>query len=257
VHDALTRVGGMILVTGPTGSGKTTTLYAALAEINGPDRKIITVEDPVEYRLPGINQMQVHPRAGLTFASALRSILRADPDVVLVGEIRDHETAQIAVEAALTGHLVLSSMHTNNAPSALPRLVEMGVEPYLVASAIDCVVAQRLVRRLCVKCRAAYRPEPVELVAAGYSDDLIPEITELFKPVGCSACAKTGYRGRFGLYEVMPMTEELERLTVERASSVEITRSAMNDGMINLRADGLAKVRLGQTSIEELLRVVT
>jgi type IV pilus assembly protein PilB len=256
-EEAYSKPYGAILVTGPTGSGKSTTLYATLNIVNKPDRNIITVEDPVEYRLPGINQMQVHPRAGLTFASALRSILRADPDVVLVGEIRDHETAQIAVEAALTGHLVLSSMHTNNAPSALPRLVEMGVEPYLVASAIDCVVAQRLVRRLCVKCRAAYRPEPVELVAAGYSDDLIPEITELFKPVGCSACAKTGYRGRFGLYEVMPMTEELERLTVERASSVEITRSAMNDGMINLRADGLAKVRLGQTSIEELLRVVT
>jgi type IV pilus assembly protein PilB len=255
-EDAYTKPYGAILVTGPTGSGKSTTLYATLNIVNKIDRNIITVEDPVEYRLSGINQMQVHPRAGLTFASALRSILRADPDIVLVGEIRDHETAQIAVEAALTGHLVLSSMHTNNAPSALPRLVEMGVEPYLVASAIDCVVAQRLVRTLCTRCREPYRPEPSELRTAGYPEESVASIGELFRPVGCSWCGKTGYRGRVGLYEVMPMSEELERLTVARASSVEMARSAAADGMIGLRQDGLEKARLGVTSIEEVLRVV-
>jgi type IV pilus assembly protein PilB len=255
-EDAYTKPYGAILVTGPTGSGKSTTLYATLNIVNKIDRNIITVEDPVEYRLSGINQMQVHPRAGLTFASALRSILRADPDIVLVGEIRDHETAQIAVEAALTGHLVLSSMHTNNAPSALPRLVEMGVEPYLVASAIDCVVAQRLVRTLCTRCREPYRPEPSELRTAGYPADAVASIGELYRAAGCSWCGKTGYRGRVGLYEVMPMTEELERLTVARASSVEMARSAAEDGMIGLRQDGLEKVRLGVTSIEEVLRVV-
>ena len=255
-ESAFTRPYGAILVTGPTGSGKSTTLYATLNIVNKPDRNIITVEDPVEYRLPGINQMQVHPRAGLTFASALRSILRADPDVVLVGEIRDHETAQIAIEAALTGHLVLSSMHTNDAPSALPRLIEMGVEPYLVASAIDCVVAQRLVRKLCMKCREAFKPDPAELAATGYNKERFGEIEELFRPVGCASCSKTGFRGRVGLYEVMPITEELERLTAERASSVEIAKSARADGMISLREDGLEKVRSGVTSIEEVLRVV-
>ncbi len=255
-HRAYTKPYGAILVTGPTGSGKSTTLYATLNIVNKPDKNIITVEDPVEYRLPGINQMQVHVRAGLTFASALRSILRADPDIVLVGEIRDHETAQIAIEAALTGHLVLSSMHTNDAPSALPRLIEMGVEPYLVASAIDCVVAQRLVRKLCSKCKVAYRPEVPELTAAGYNEEDIPEIQELFRPAGCASCSKTGYHGRMGLYEVMPMSEDIERLTAERSSSIEIGRSARRDGMISLRVDGLSKVRLGQTSIEEVLRVV-
>jgi type IV pilus assembly protein PilB len=255
-EDAYSKPYGAILVTGPTGSGKSTTLYATLNIVNKIDRNIITVEDPVEYRLSGINQMQVHPRAGLTFASALRSILRADPDIVLVGEIRDHETAQIAVEAALTGHLVLSSMHTNNAPSALPRLVEMGVEPYLVASAIDCVVAQRLVRTLCTRCREPYRPDPSELRTAGYAEEAVASIGELYRPVGCSWCGKTGFRGRVGLYEVMPMSEELERLTVARASSVEMARSAMADGMIGLRQDGLEKARLGVTSIEEVLRVV-
>jgi type IV pilus assembly protein PilB len=255
-QEAYTKPYGAILVTGPTGSGKSTTLYATLNIVNKADRNIITVEDPVEYRLPGINQMQMNLRAGLTFASALRSILRADPDVVLVGEIRDHETALIAIEAALTGHLVLSTLHTNDAPSSLPRLVEMGVETYLVASAIDCVVAQRLARKLCPKCREGYRPTPAELEQAGFPEFVWDDVKELFRPVGCTACSKTGFRGRLGMYEVMTMSEEIERLVVERAPSEEIRRSARRDGMITLREDGLEKVRLGITSVEEVLRVV-
>ena len=255
-EEAYTRPYGAVLVTGPTGSGKSTTLYATLNIINTPEKNIITVEDPVEYRLPGINQMQVNTRAGLTFASALRSILRADPDVVLIGEIRDRETAMIAVEAALTGHLVLSTLHTNDAPSSLPRLVEMGVEPYLVASAFDCVVAQRLVRKLCTRCREAYRPDPAELATAGFPEYLWGEIDELFRPVGCPACSKTGFRGRLGVYEVMPVAEEIERMVVDRASTDDIRRSANDDGMITLREDGMEKVRMGITSIEEVLRVV-
>jgi type IV pilus assembly protein PilB len=255
-QEAYTKPYGAILVTGPTGSGKSTTLYATLNLINKPDRNVITVEDPVEYRLPGINQMQMNARAGLTFASALRSILRADPDVVLVGEIRDHETAIIAIEAALTGHLVLSTLHTNDAPSSLPRLVEMGVETYLVASAIDCVVAQRLARKLCPKCREGYRPTPAELEQAGFPEFVWDDVKEVFRPVGCTACSKTGFRGRLGMYEVMTMSEEVERLVVERAPSEEIRRSARRDGMITLREDGLEKVRLGITSVEEVLRVV-
>jgi type IV pilus assembly protein PilB len=256
-QEAYTKPYGAVLVTGPTGSGKSTTLYACLNIVNKPDKNIITVEDPVEYRLQGINQMQMNARAGLTFASALRSILRADPDVVLVGEIRDRDTAQIAIEAALTGHLVLSTLHTNDAPSSLPRLVEMGVETYLVASSIDCVVAQRLARKLCPKCREGYRPNHAELEQAGFPEFVWDDIKELFRPVGCTACSKTGFRGRLGLYEVMTMSEEIERLVVERAPSDEIKRSARRDGMITLREDGLEKVRLGITSVEEILRVVS
>jgi type IV pilus assembly protein PilB len=253
---AFTKPYGAILVTGPTGSGKSTTLYATLNQINSPERNIITVEDPVEYRLAGINQVQVNNRAGLTFASALRSILRADPDVVLIGEIRDRETAVIAIEAALTGHLVLSTLHTNDAPSSLPRLVEMGVEPYLAASAIDCIVAQRLLRKLCMKCKETYKPDKAELEQAGYPEFLWEDIEELYRPAGCSACAKTGFRGRLGIYEIMPVSEDIERMVVERASSDEIKRSAAGDGMIQLREDGLEKVRTGVTSIQEVLRVV-
>src|SRR5881396_3735965 len=225
-QEAFTKPYGAILVTGPTGSGKSTTLYAALNIINKPDKNIITVEDPVEYRLPGINQIQINPKAGLTFASALRSILRADPDVVLVGEIRDRETALIAIEAALTGHLVMSTLHTNDAPSSLPRLVEMGVETYLVASAIDCVVAQRLARKICPKCREAYRPDRPDLEEAGFPEYVCDDVKELFRPIGCTACSKTGFRGRIGLYEVMPMSEEIERMVVVRSSSEEVRRSA-------------------------------
>jgi type IV pilus assembly protein PilB len=255
-REAFTKPYGAILVTGPTGSGKSTTLYATLNIVNKVDKNIITIEDPVEYRLHGINQMQMNTRAGLTFASALRSILRADPDIIFVGEIRDRETALIAIEAALTGHLVMSTLHTNDAPSSLPRLVEMGVETYLVASAIDCVVAQRLARKLCSRCREGYTPDRTALEEAGFPEHQWPEVKEMFRAVGCASCSKTGYRGRLGLYEVMPMTEEIERLVVERASSEEIRRSARRDGMITLREDGLEKVRLGLTSIEEVLRVV-
>ena len=247
---------GAILVTGPTGSGKSTTMYGTLNILNSIDKNIITVEDPVEYRLAGVNQMQVNVKAGLTFSAALRSILRADPDIVLIGEIRDKETATIAIEAALTGHLVLSSLHTNDAPSAITRLVEMDVETFLVASAIDAVVGQRLARKLCDRCKGAYRPDENELYAAGYPDWLWPEVQQLFKPAGCPACANTGFRGRIGLYEVMPMTEEIERLTVERASADAIKAVAVQQGMMTLRDDGLEKARMGLTSLEEVARVV-
>jgi type IV pilus assembly protein PilB len=245
---------GTILVTGPTGSGKSTTLYATLNIINNTDRNIITIEDPVEYRLSGVNQMQVNVKAGLTFASALRSILRADPDVVLVGEIRDRETALIAMEAALTGHLVLSTLHTNDAPSALTRLGEMEVEPYLIASSLDCVVAQRLARQLCEHCKESYKPTKEELIQAGFPEDV--RVKELFRPAGCARCGKTGYRGRLGLYEIMPMTEEIEVLTAERKSSEEIRKVAIEQGMTTLREDGLEKARAGTTSLEEIFRVV-
>jgi type IV pilus assembly protein PilB len=247
---------GMILVTGPTGSGKSTTLYATLNIVSKPEVNVITVEDPVEYRLPGINQVQTNVKAGLTFSAALRSILRSDPDIVLLGEIRDGETAHIAVEAALTGHLVLSTLHTNDAPSAVVRLTEMGIEPFLVGSALDCVLAQRLARRLCPKCKEAYTPTPEMLLANRFPWEDGQDLPELFRPVGCSACSKTGYKGRLALHEVMAMSEDIERLTVERASSMAITQVAVEQGMITLRHDGLLKVLSGVTSIEEIFRVV-
>jgi type IV pilus assembly protein PilB len=255
-EEAFRKPYGAILVTGPTGSGKSTSLYATLNIVNSPDKHIVTVEDPVEYRLAGVNQIQVNPKAGLTFASALRSILRADPDIILIGEIRDRETAMIAVESALTGHLVLSSLHTNDAPSAITRLIEMEVETFLVASAIDCVVAQRLARKLCERCAEQYEPEPAELLEAGYPEGQLSEPGSFLRAVGCPACSNTGYRGRIGLYEVMPMSEEIERLTVERASSEAIRSVAIEQGMQTLRDDGLEKARAGQTSIEEIARVV-
>ena len=247
---------GEILVTGPTGSGKSTTLYATLNILNKPDRNIITVEDPVEYRLPGVNQVQTNPKAGLTFSSALRSILRSDPDVVLIGEIRDRETAQIATEAALTGHLVLSTLHTNDAPSALTRLIEMGIEPYLVSSALDCVLAQRLARKLCEKCKEPYVPTDEELHSSHFPMNGQSEPSKLFKAAGCSTCAGTGYKGRMALHEVMPVTEELERCVVEGASSEVAKKVAIEQGMLTLREDGMAKVLAGKTSIQEILRVV-
>jgi len=247
---------GMILVTGPTGSGKSTTLYTTLHAVARPEINVITVEDPVEYRMAGINQVQVNPKAGLTFASALRSILRSDPDVVLLGEIRDHETAQIAIEASLTGHLVLSTLHTNDAPSAVTRLTEMDIEPFLVGSALDSVVAQRLARRLCERCRQPYHHDPSELAALGFAYPPGQQPTPLFRPAGCASCSNTGYRGRIALHEVMTVTEEIERLAVARASSAEIARMAIGQGMVTLRQDGWAKVQLGLTSIEEILRVV-
>ncbi len=247
---------GMILVTGPTGSGKSTTLYTTLHAVARPEINVITVEDPVEYRMKGINQVQVNPKAGLTFASALRSILRSDPDVVLLGEIRDHETAQIAIEASLTGHLVLSTLHTNDAPSAITRLTEMDIEPFLVGSALDCVVAQRLARRLCDRCKAPYMHDAQSLAALRIGYDPSYPVPTLFQPVGCSQCSNTGYRGRIALHEVMSVTEEIERLAVGRASSAEIGRVARDQGMLSLREDGWAKAQLGYTSIEEILRVV-
>jgi type IV pilus assembly protein PilB len=247
---------GMILVTGPTGSGKSTTLYATLNIVSKPEVNVITVEDPVEYRLPGINQVQTNNKAGLTFASALRSILRSDPDVVLIGEIRDHETAQIAIEASLTGHLVLSTLHTNDAPSSLTRLTEMGIEPFLVGSALDCVLAQRLTRRLCDKCKDPYQPDAEFLERVGYPWTPGEKIPTLYRPGGCPACSKTGFRGRIALHEVMEVTEEIERMCVERASAAAIGVTARAQGMLTLRADGMAKVGQGITSIEEILRVV-
>jgi type IV pilus assembly protein PilB len=250
---AYTKPHGMILVTGPTGSGKSTTLYATLRSVAKPEINVITVEDPVEFLVPGINQVQVNPKAGLTFASALRSILRSDPDVVLLGEIRDRETAQIAIEASLTGHLVLSTLHTNDAPSAVSRLTEMGVEPFLVGSALDCVVAQRLARRLCERCKEQFEPDAETLDVLRFESE---PGQSLFRPVGCSSCSQTGYRGRIGIHEVMTVSEEIERLAVERATGSEIAKVARHQGMATLRQDGWAKVRLGLTSIDEVVRVV-
>jgi type IV pilus assembly protein PilB len=256
-QDSYKKPYGMILVTGPTGSGKSTTLYATLNILNQPHVNIITVEDPVEYRLPGVNQVQVNPKAGLTFASALRSILRSDPDIVLIGEIRDRETAQIAVEAALTGHLVLSTLHTNDSASAMTRLTEMGIEPFLVSSALDSILAQRLARKLCDRCKEPYVPTEEELLAVGFPyDPLTEELPKLYRPVGCTSCGKTGYRGRMAIHEVMTVTEEIERATVERASSDEVAKLAHAQGMSFLRDDGMEKVRQGLTSIEEIMRVV-
>ncbi|MGI5169957.1 GspE/PulE family protein [Spirillospora sp. CA-253888] len=245
---------GMVLVTGPTGSGKSTTLYATLAALSEPTVNIITVEDPVEYRLPGVNQIQVDHKAGLTFAAVLPAILRSDPDTVLIGEIRERATAQLAVEAALTGHLVLSTLHTNDAPSALVRLVEMGIEPFLVGSSVDCVLAQRLARRLCDWCKEPYAPTEAELAAARWPADRPPPET-LWRPAGCRSCAGTGFRGRIALHEVMVMSERLEQLTLRRASAHELRRTAVEQGMRDLRADGLAKAADGQTSVAEVLRV--
>ncbi|MER7003316.1 ATPase, T2SS/T4P/T4SS family [Dactylosporangium sp. NPDC000555] len=246
---------GMLLVTGPTGSGKSTTLYATLAEISKPTVNIITVEDPVEYRLPGINQVQVDVKAGLTFAAVLPAILRSDPDVVLIGEIRDRTTAQLAVEAALTGHLVLSTLHTNDAPSAVTRLVEMGIEPFLVGSSVDCVLAQRLARRLCDWCKTEYEPTEAELSGARWPYDLLGTPDTLWRPVGCRSCANTGYRGRIALHEVMPVSPDIEKLAVDRASAHEIQAVAYREGLQDLRIDGLAKAAAGQTSIPEVVRV--
>jgi len=239
---------GMILITGPTGSGKTTTLYSAIHTINSPDINIMTAEDPVEYNLKGVNQLQVNDEIGRTFAAALRSFLRQDPDVILVGETRDLETAQIAIRAALTGHLVLSTLHTNDAPSAITRLIEMGIEPFLVASAIDCVVGQRLARTLCQQCKS-----PAELPVAARVEYGLEDV-EVFGPAGCIRCGWTGYHGRVGLYEVMEISEELRELILVGASGPELRRKAVDEGMITLRQSGLRKVKDGVTTIEEVVR---
>jgi type IV pilus assembly protein PilB len=251
------RPTGALLVTGPTGSGKSTTLFAALAEINRPEINVITVEDPVEYRLPGLNQVQINPRAGLTFAIVLRSILRSDPDVVMVGEIRDVETAKISIEAALTGHFVLSTMHTNDAPSALTRLNEMGVEPFLTGAAVTGVLAQRLARRLCEHCKELYTPSKEEVAGAEIPDELRQGKMQLYRRNGCVRCRQTGYRGRVGIFQLMQMNEELSMLAARKASHEELDRAAAAGGMSSLWADGIEKVISGMTSLEELARVTT
>ena len=251
-EDGFRRAYGAVLVTGPTGSGKSTTLYAALNEINEPERNIITIEDPVEYQLEGVNQLQVNLKAGLSFATGLRAMLRADPDVIMVGEIRDAETAKIAIESALTGHLVLSTLHTNDAPSAITRLTEMGIEPFLTASSVCTIVAQRLVRQLCTYCKQRTLLSVSSLERAGFN---VAFDLEAYDPVGCSRCGGSGYKGRTGLYEVMVMTEEIRDLTVERASADEIRKVAVSQGMRPLRADGFEKVKNGVTSIAEVARV--
>lgn len=249
---------GTILVTGPTGSGKSTTLYATLNIVNDESKNVITVEDPVEYRVPNINQVQVNAKAGLTFAAALRSILRSDPDIVLVGEIRDRETANIAVQAALTGHLVLTTLHTNDAASTPTRLIEMGVEPFLVGSALDCIVAQRLARRLCDKCKERYQPTRADMAAVGWDiESEGGEVPALYRPIGCSKCSRTGYYGRFAIHEVLNVTEEIERAIVERGHTDDVKKMAVADGMLTLRQSGLRTVRSGTTSIEEVLRVIS
>ncbi|MHB8241690.1 MAG: GspE/PulE family protein [Solirubrobacteraceae bacterium] len=244
---------GAVLVTGPTGSGKSTTLYAALQLLNTPEKNIITVEDPVEYEMSGLTQVQVSSKVGLTFATGLRAMVRADPDVIMVGEIRDRETAQIAVESALTGHLVLSTLHTNDAPSAITRLIEMGVEPFLVASALDCVVAQRLARMLCPNCKKRTIIPASVLIDSGYKARM--EL-EAYEPVGCRRCGGSGYKGRVGLYEVMKMTPEIQTMALERKPAEAIRDVAVRQGMTRLRDDGLQKVRQGRTSIAEVARVV-
>jgi type IV pilus assembly protein PilB len=246
---ALRRTQGGILATGPTGSGKTTSLYAMIVLVRSPEKTLVTIEDPVEYRLGGVNQIQVAERTGLTFATGLRAIVRADPDVIMVGEIRDRESAHMAVEAALTGHLVLSTLHTNDAPSAPMRLVDMGIEPYMVAASINCVLAQRLVRQVCPTCRKAVRV-PGQLVGLEGGE------VEVYEATGCSRCRQTGYRGRLGLYELMDVTDEIRSLIVGRSSAQEIRRVAVGQGMRTLRDDGLAKVRAGETTVLEVERVL-
>ena len=257
LSEILQRPTGALLVTGPTGSGKSTTLYAGLTEINRPEINIITVEDPVEYRLAGVNQVQINPRAGLTFAAALRSILRSDPDVVMVGEIRDGETAKMAIEAALTGHFVLSTLHTNDAPGALTRLNEMGVEPFLTGAAVTGVLAQRLARKLCTHCCEMYTPSVDELLKARVSPEVAAASDGIpfYRKRGCPRCNQTGYKGRIGIYQLLAMSEQLESLAVQKASREDLERAALEEGMRTLWDDGLSKVAAGLTSIEELARV--
>jgi type IV pilus assembly protein PilB len=258
-QESFKKAYGTVLVTGPTGSGKSTTLYATLNIINEESKNVITVEDPVEYQLPGINQVQVNVKAGLSFAAALRSILRSDPDIVLVGEIRDRETATIAIEAALTGHLVLSTLHTNDAASTPGRLIEMGVEPFLVGSSIDCIVAQRLARRLCERCKETYTPERETLERLGWDYEGMggyDRIPAFYRAIGCGTCGHTGYYGRFAIHEVLNVNEEIERIIVERGHSEDIRKAALGSGMLTLRQAGLIEVASGKTSLEEVLRVI-
>jgi type IV pilus assembly protein PilB len=252
-EQAIFRPYGMVLVTGPTGSGKTQTLYSAISRINSPETNIMTAEDPVEFNLVGINQVQMKEQIGLNFAASLRSFLRQDPDIILVGEVRDFETAEVAIKAALTGHLVLSTLHTNDAPSSINRLMNMGIEPFLVASSVHLIVAQRLVRRICNNCKEPLEIPPQALENIGFGKDEIKTL-KLFKGKGCERCTGTGYRGRLGLFEVMPIDEELRELVLSGASAAELRDKAQENGMISLRLSGLQKIRDGSTTIEEVMR---
>jgi general secretion pathway protein E len=254
LQDLISRSNGILLVTGPTGSGKTTTLYAALSQINSPDKNIITIEDPVEYQLGGIGQIQVNPKIGLTFAHGLRSVLRHDPDVILVGEIRDAETAEIAIQAALTGHLVFSTLHTNDAASAATRLVDMEIEPFLVASVVRAIVAQRLIRVICSECKEGYVPEPEMLKEVGITPEQLKG-GKVYRGKGCPACSGTGYRGRTGIYEILLVSETIRQLIMKKADSVSIGRQAVEEGMKTLREDGARKIVEGITALEEVVRV--
>jgi general secretion pathway protein E len=256
IQAAISRPNGIVYVTGPTGSGKTSTLYSILSELNTPEVNIITVEDPVEYQMKGIGQVQVRADIGLTFAAALRSILRQDPDIVMIGETRDQETAQIAVQAALTGHLVLSTLHTNDAPSSITRLIDMGVEPFLIASSVVAIIAQRLVRKLCNHCKQVYTPSEQTLKSLGLTPQQAQEIT-FYKAVGCEECGNTGYRGRLAIFEVMSMTPEIAKLTMDRSDAMVLRRQALADGMTLLVQDGVRKIKLGITTPEEVVRVAT
>jgi type IV pilus assembly protein PilB len=254
---AINQPWGMVLVTGPTGSGKTTTLYSALSELNKPGTNISTAEDPVEYNLHGINQVQMHDEIGLNFAMALRAFLRQDPDVVMVGEIRDFETAEIAVKAALTGHLVLSTLHTNDAPATISRLLNMGVEPFLITASVNLVLAQRLARRVCVDCKKEFSPEPGALLDLGFTEAQVERArtNKLFVGAGCQTCSGSGYKGRVALYEVMRFGEELKEMVLQGASSAELKTAAIRGGMCSLRMSGIGKILDGVTTAEEVLRV--
>jgi len=252
----IARPNGIVYITGPTGSGKTTTLYSLLSEVNTPDVNIITVEDPVEYQMKGIGQVQVKEKIGLTFATALRSILRQDPDIVMIGETRDSETAQIAIQAALTGHLVFSTLHTNSAPAAITRLIDMGVEPFLIASSVELVVAQRLIRRLCPACKQTYTPNVELLKRLGLSESQASSIT-FYKPVGCAECTNSGYKGRLAIFEMMEMSNEIAKLTMARSDTRKIKDQAQKEGMTLLIEDGIEKIKEGVTTIEEVLAVAS
>jgi type IV pilus assembly protein PilB len=253
LKEAISKPVGMILVTGPTGSGKTTTLYSALSELNKETENIMTAEDPIEYNFLGINQVQMHEEIGLTFASSLRSFLRQDPDIIMVGEIRDFETAQIAVQAALTGHLVLSTLHTNDASGTITRLIDMGIEPFLISSSVVLIVAQRLIRKICMECRESIKVPPQLLIDLGVLPDEVKTFP-VYKGKGCPVCNHTGYKGRLGLYEVMSMKEEIKELILSRASTSEIKKEAIRLGMKTLRQSGIFKIKAGFTTIEEVLR---
>ncbi|MDO8527617.1 MAG: type II secretion system ATPase GspE [Deltaproteobacteria bacterium] len=253
INDVINRAHGIILVTGPTGSGKTTTLYSALSKINSNELKIITVEDPVEYQLPGINQMQVNPKIDLTFATGLRAFLRQDPDVIMVGEIRDRETAEIAIQASLTGHLVFSTLHTNDAAASITRLVDMGVEPFLVSSSVICIMAQRLIRSVCKDCARKYTPEEAELHKIGLTTEDLKG-RQLFRPVGCPNCLETGYAGRTGIHEIMVMNDTIRSEVMKGSDASTIKKIAQSNGMKTLREDGAQKVMMGWTTVEEVMR---